>query len=284
MPRALHAAILRNAARLVPTPVRTEWLAEWSAELWYVEHDATSFCLGSFRDALWLRLRSLSARRVLSLDPPLRCVLFLLCLVVLVLSPVAVPPPSSPSSSPTLSADGAKVFAVGLAWMYLESLLVLLTLDPLGLGDYSANGSSVSLLIRFRRWAFLAIKVALLPPILFLAMFALAPIFPAIPALILPGLILGFRWALADQRQRCPVCLHSLSNPVELGRPGHILSEPHGTEAICLRGHGSLYVLSFSASWSKTQRWHYAFGLFHGGTTAITASASAMERRVHHGY
>jgi hypothetical protein len=31
-----HLMILRSAALLVPRPQRTEWLAEWSAELWYV--------------------------------------------------------------------------------------------------------------------------------------------------------------------------------------------------------------------------------------------------------
>lgn len=65
MPRALHTAILRNAALLVPASARAEWLAEWSAELWYVDRDATAFCLGSFRDALSLRLR-VSARGAFS--------------------------------------------------------------------------------------------------------------------------------------------------------------------------------------------------------------------------
>ncbi len=77
MLRALHIAMLRNAALLVPAPERGEWLAEWKAELCYVNHDATAFCLGSFRDALWLRRKSFSARRAFSLDSPLRCVLFL---------------------------------------------------------------------------------------------------------------------------------------------------------------------------------------------------------------
>ena len=80
MPRALHIAILRNAALLVPAPERGEWLAEWKAELYYVGHDATAFCLGSFRDALWLRRKSFSVRRMFSLDSPLSCVLLLAAL------------------------------------------------------------------------------------------------------------------------------------------------------------------------------------------------------------
>lgn len=257
MPRSLHAAILRNAARLVPAPARAEWLAEWSAELWYVEHDATSFCLGSFRDALWLRLRGFSVRRLFSLDAPLLCALFLISFVALVLLPVVASPRSSPSA---FWPGGAKEFAVDLCWMYLESLMVFLTLDPLALGDYSANGHALSPLIRIRRWVFLAIKLALLPPSLLLVTVALASIFPPAPVLWLPGLILGFRWALADQRQRCPVCLRFLSNPVEIGSPGHMLFQPHGTEAVCTRGHGSLYVPRTPASWCNTQRWQYASG------------------------
>jgi len=52
----LHLALLRGAALLVRAPEREEWLAEWRAELWYVGRtQRTSFCLGAFRDAYWLR-------------------------------------------------------------------------------------------------------------------------------------------------------------------------------------------------------------------------------------
>src|SRR5277367_3704487 len=81
--RALHIVILRNAAMIVPAPERAEWFAEWKAELWYVERGATTFCLGSIRDALWLRGRTFTARRMFSLDSPLRCVLFLATLAFL---------------------------------------------------------------------------------------------------------------------------------------------------------------------------------------------------------
>ena len=52
----LHLALLRAAASVVPAPERDEWLAEWRAELWYVGRNRrTSFCLGAFRDAVWMR-------------------------------------------------------------------------------------------------------------------------------------------------------------------------------------------------------------------------------------
>ncbi len=83
MLRVLHIAMLRNAALLARLLDRSEWLAEWKAELCYVSHDATAFCLGSFRDAFWLRRKSFSARRAFSLDSPLRCLLLLAVLAVL---------------------------------------------------------------------------------------------------------------------------------------------------------------------------------------------------------
>jgi hypothetical protein len=57
----IHLTILRLAARLTPREQREEWFAEWRSELWYVcqaGKPATAFCLGSFKDALWLRRNS----------------------------------------------------------------------------------------------------------------------------------------------------------------------------------------------------------------------------------
>jgi hypothetical protein len=54
-------ALLRTASALVPRRQRTEWLAEWRAELWHVCHEdkntwpAIAFSAGAFRDALYFR-------------------------------------------------------------------------------------------------------------------------------------------------------------------------------------------------------------------------------------
>jgi hypothetical protein len=83
--RSLPASlfILRCASWLVPGRERTEWLAEWQAELWHVWHsshrDAACFCLGAFPDAFWLRWsdpRSLP-RRFLRVGSATRCSLSL---------------------------------------------------------------------------------------------------------------------------------------------------------------------------------------------------------------
>jgi len=256
-PRALHVAILRNAALLVPPPERAEWLAEWSAELCYVDRHATSFCLGSFRDALWLR-RNSPHPPSFRLESPVRCVLFLVGLATLILA-VALPYwkvwlPARSSPRAPLELDQ---FAFSLLGMYLLSLLVLATLNPLELGECRAGPSAPALRIRMRRWIFLAVKVALLVPIVFFAMGVVASIFPPAPLLFFFVWILGLRWVLADQRRRCPVCLRLLSNPVAIGSAAQTVLGCYGTELICTRGHGFLYVPGAPTSWCSKQRWQY---------------------------
>jgi hypothetical protein len=52
----------------------------------------------------------------------------------------------------------------------------------------------------------------------------------------------GVLWSLADQRRRCPVCLHRLEMPVTLGSWGSVF-DPATTELVCGEGHGSMSVL-----------------------------------------
>ena len=46
-------------------------------------------------------------------------------------------------------------------------------------------------------------------------------------------------WSFADQRRRCPVCLHWLAMPVTMGSWASVF-EPVTTELLCEEGHGSL--------------------------------------------
>jgi len=75
---SIHCALIRTAGVLVPREQRPEWLAEWLGELWYVrrvrESSAFAFCLGAFRDALWLRLNKGRPRL---LESPWQCGIFL---------------------------------------------------------------------------------------------------------------------------------------------------------------------------------------------------------------
>jgi hypothetical protein len=110
-----------------------------------------------------------------------------------------------------------------------------------------------------RRGLFLAAKILLVLPIVMFGSLDLASLGSALSPLYLDAALFGsmfaVRWINADQRKRCPVCLRLLANPVRIGESSRILLEWHGTELICLRGHGLLYVPEWPAIWSRRERW-----------------------------
>jgi hypothetical protein len=110
-----------------------------------------------------------------------------------------------------------------------------------------------------RRGLFLAAKILLVLPIVVFGSLDLGSLGSSVSPLVVHMAFLGSlfagRWILADQRRRCPVCLRLLANPVRMGEPSRILLEWHGTELMCLRGHGMLYVPEWPAIWSGRQRW-----------------------------
>ena len=67
--------------------------------------------------------------------------------------------------------------------------------------------------------------------------------------------ILALRWVLIDQRQRCPVCLRLLIQPVRIGNSSHTFLEWYGAESICSRGHGLQHIPEITASYSGQQEW-----------------------------
>jgi hypothetical protein len=67
--------------------------------------------------------------------------------------------------------------------------------------------------------------------------------------------LIGLRWAIHDQEQRCKHCLHSLATPARVGRPSHNLLEWNGTELNCTRGHGLLSIPEMETSWCQSSRW-----------------------------
>jgi len=232
--------ILRLAALLVPSPLRAEWVAEWRSELWYVlrrsNREALFFCLGAFRDALWLRRNSSpNPRQRLWLQSPLRTVLFLA--VAAAVSTFFF------FRSPCPRIIPAHFLMIALA------LLTLPATTSLALGEYPTK--------RFRRWIFLGLKFTLIVPIVFCGTLDLAPIISSMgvqPHATLVGYVLAFRWALIDQRRRCPVCLRLLTNPTRIGQASQTFLEWYGTEFLCLKGHGLLHVPEIPTTYS-TQRW-----------------------------
>jgi len=69
--------------------------------------------------------------------------------------------------------------------------------------------------------------------------------------------LIGFRWALADQRHRCPVCLRRVTNPASVGLASRTFLGWNGTEMICMGGHTLLHVPALPTSWFSDQRWLY---------------------------
>ncbi len=224
----MHLTIPRAAALLAPCRQRTEWLSEWRSELWYVRQSrgtkgVTAFCLGAFKDALWLRRNAPrpEARKISRLespDLPVRALLILLNLHAL-----------------------------------LVTFLVLPAITSLRLGEYPANSHSPPLATRLRRWFFFAIKIAFIIQILSCTAVSSELIQPYVWAVYL----LAFRWALIDQRQRCPVCLRLLTSPTRIGAPSQTFLEWYGIELMCAKGHGLLYVPEIPTSCYSTQRWLY---------------------------
>lgn len=110
-----------------------------------------------------------------------------------------------------------------------------------------------------RRGVFLAAKALLVLPIVLFGSLDLTSLGNSVSPLYFDAVILAsmfaVRWINADQRKRCPVCLRLLANPVRIGESSRILLEWRGTELMCLRGHGLLYVPEWPAIWSRRQRW-----------------------------
>jgi hypothetical protein len=169
---------------------------------------------------------------------------------------------------------------------FLLALLALPATTSLALGDYPSGAPSASAplngsrprsvrsrftrssfkrswfkrlrLARFRRWIFLSAKLVLIVPAVYFVSLDFAHFFPGAQfAVSFIGLLLGFRWAWRDQRNRCPVCLRLLKNPARVGQPSWNFLAWSGTELICEAGHGLLHVPELSTSWFSTQRWVY---------------------------
>ncbi len=418
----VHPAMLRAASLLVPGTQRAEWFAEWHAELGYVTHAPTRFCLGAFRDAFWLRRNNQAPNgpAVFRIESPVRCLLLLAALAAicaycardtflplpyrdagslamisaawqyeaptptvpltryrslaafaggrfagvafycprtvqvrtaplhspqlsvafasanlfeLLGIPVAVASPASlvitdaawqkyfdadpeavgrtlevagqkaviaavvpanswrlpgradawllqdpahldklpprtagfvlgrlrDSSEPRrtffLADERFEVASLGKGWLLLiylfpmaVALILLSVTTSLALGDYPPHRSP-------RRWIFFGLKIALILPIVIGGVSLISLNLQAHG--LIAGSLIGFRWALVDQRRRCPVCLRLLSNPTRIGGPSQTFLEWYGTELICAQGHGLLYVPEIPSSCYSVQRWQY---------------------------
>lgn len=67
--------------------------------------------------------------------------------------------------------------------------------------------------------------------------------------------IVPLSWAIRDQQKRCRVCLQRLGTPIAIGAPGHVLLDWSGTEMMCPKGHGVLYMPDSQTNWLERDRW-----------------------------
>ena len=238
----LRHAILRSAACLVPRRRRADWLAEWRAELCYVTHRETAFCLGAFADAFWLRRRAMAAgaRAMLRMKSPLGC--------LALLAPLGAAGAYVTFHLPLLRqltpgpADFLPLWVLApYGLLALVALAILFATTSLASGRYPGG-------CRLRRGLFLLAKIALLLPVVLGCSLA-------IPQVFLVGEILALRWAFADQHGRCPICLHRLACPTRIGDPSHAFLDWYGTEFICGQGHGMLYSPEILTSCYPARRW-----------------------------
>jgi len=146
-------------------------------------------------------------------------------------------------------ASRGRRFLLPIMTVFFVSLLLV----PLTTAFSAA--SFPSLRMGARGWALLAAKIALLLPIVCFGALDLAGISPLVLDLSFFGGIFAMRWALSDQARRCPVCLRLLENPVRIGQSSRTFLEWHGTELVCLQGHGLLHVPEPASIWFTEQRW-----------------------------
>jgi hypothetical protein len=236
----LPQTILRAASLLAPADHRAEWLKGWRSELWYIpRHGASRFCLGAFRDAIWVRRNSErpARRTAFWFESPLTCLAFLtFAAAVSGAILVCLPDP-----------DPVAMF------IFAPTVLPLI-----GWGAFRRRPAPWP--NRLRLGIFLLLKLALVQPVMlcgFVAMIRVGPA-AALPAQLANYTLwfLTLRWVLLDQRSRCPVCLRLLTEPVRIGVPSQTFLEWYGSESACSRGHGLLQTSEMPASYSAAPEWH----------------------------
>jgi hypothetical protein len=159
------------------------------------------------------------------------------------------------------------------------ALLALPAITSVSLGEYSVNRQSTSWPRKLYRWSFLTAKTALLLPIIYFVSIDMAygctalnreqPVYIQLVSTFLMGLF-GLRWLLKDQRQRCPVCVHRVTHPAQVGQASRTFLDWNGTEMICMGGHTLLHVPALPTSWFSSQRWLYldtSWGFLFAGST-----------------
>ncbi|MBV9266083.1 MAG: hypothetical protein JO061_07940 [Acidobacteriaceae bacterium] len=250
-PKWLQTETIRTASLLVPSDERGEWVEWWCSELWYVSpREATRFCAGAFRDALWVRRNSsLSGKRTRRFRSPFACLAVLGTLSV-------------PSIWITNRLEGMLPFRVVHGMSAVAGLCdvlffyLILAAVAFIIRDSPGNRRPVPRPNTARSWVFLGVKIGLVLPILHCAMVAIVVVnLPPLSLAFFAGCVLLFRWIFADQLRRCPVCLRLLNETVRIGTPAQTFLSWYGGESMCARGHGFLHAPGAPATYSREPKW-----------------------------
>lgn len=152
------------------------------------------------------------------------------------------------------------LFALALA------LLALPAVVSVSISESNFSSHRPSWKQRTTRWLFLAVKLALVASIAYFASLDIAfwkiDTYSETAELVQLAAnfsicLFGFRWALMDQSQRCPVCLRRVTHPAHVGLASQTFLGWNGTEMMCAGGHTLLHVPSIPTSWFGAQRWLY---------------------------
>ena len=276
-PPLLCRWLIRVASWMVPHRARSEWLARWESGLrnWWIlvergeltgaaSRELVYHCRGAFLDAFWLRAGrdqmrhwTRSASFVLMAGSVVLLAITLLSRGFAVTRSVirmaqALPPPRPETYDQ--SSDMVVMYTVPIVFA-LATAVVLIAIGRLSLRRYSWRywtflvlktmlamvsaaliwiEGGAALRAHIENWQIRAIGGGIVFTLLFLAVFGYAVM-----------------WCLADQRQRCPVCLRRLAMPVRMGSWASIF-EPPTTEFFCDEGHGTL---AMSDSRQEPDRW-----------------------------
>jgi hypothetical protein len=256
--------LLSIVRRLVPAHEREEWSRTWQAELWYMHQRSRhrhvspvagvlDLSVGLTRDALWLRTEKW---RVVSSDTATLCLAALLGLSVL-------------SALVALALAGSwRSLDLYLRDEFMRSLIAAPHVLFVLLATAPRRHTGQSSITRWRFWIkrqffFLLKTLQILLLAFLLSVDLCVPLhnFAPLTADLLQMFafvffaLLGLRWAIGDQEQRCKHCLRSLNTPARVGRPSHNLLEWNGTERSCKHGHGLLSIPEMETSWCRSSRW-----------------------------
>jgi MacB-like protein len=162
----------------------------------------------------------------------------------------------------------------------LLAFLALPAIASVSLAECSFSSHKPSWIRRAVRLGFLVMKVVLVMLITYFSSVDLAYWHSSVssPSGVYVQLVttfaiflFGMRWALLDQRQRCPVCLRRVTNPAQVGLASRTFLAWSGTELICADGHTLLHIPGLPTSWFSTQRWLYldtSWGFLFAGSGA----------------